>query len=897
MAFVPKTWQNSPSTSTPINAAALVDLETRVTSYLEEVPIKSSQLPSSVVSSSGTGGVAAWAKETAYTLNKLVTSGGITYICTKAHTSEEAFPGAGEDWQVFAASLFQGDPSGATDVGPMLQEAFDANRTVVLHQGGIYYFNTPVFLDSTAGTARYILDMNGASFKFGPNLPSASGLESLAGTKWAFFNNTLRSALSGGVVTTTTATRATGSSALANYPRFLIRNGRFNANGNIIGMAYGNGAATRAEACFPENIQALISWVGSADLTSIADIDCSGHTPVGGELPTQLIYQRAGSANGGSGDGVSADRVKGYGATVMNLEGCNGFRVASPVSGQYKFSLCQGVIEAGHEETNEISTTAYSVFLDRTKLTYIGSRTNAPHEAAFCTVKVEDTAGVNNATRLDMIDHIDALTVPSGAATRAPAINIAALNKNGYVRLSGCKGVVYISGGPQELQPEGLLLKSSIAGITTAIAEGIDRIASGNFELCYENGAWVVRNLNNNAPAATKTLTAPSFALAAGPEAIKAGGSLVEGQQYEYVMAVKRANGLYTALSATAHTAATSTKNIALAITNPSTPCVIAIWRYAGEGKVTTTPDHYIEIPLDGNETTWYDEGNRVNGRAWSTAGIPEPNAVKETAPPVEVPVVEQEGAPIIVTKTEELTVPAWAHHAQIVGVSGGAGGGGGGSAKTAGGVAKQVGGSGGASATPAEGLFAVTPGAKLKLVVGKGIAGGAGGEANEHAGASGEAAVEGTVSHTSGAATLICSTPAAGAGGAANSEASLARAPAVQNGGSTIPGSSGEGKSTNGQYGLRGIPFQAPGGDSGFPASATEGGKGGQNKGATGLNSAYANQNPGNSYTGTTAGGEGIEGSEPGEGGGGGGGGAPGGAGGKGGKGANGQFWVMWLP
>jgi hypothetical protein len=39
------------------------------------------------------------------------------------------------------------------------------------------------------------------------------------------------------------------------------------------------------------------------------------------------------------------------------------------------------------------------------------------------------------------------------------------------------------------------------------------------------------------------------------------------------------------------------TRNILLSLTNPSNPCVIAIWRYAGTGKVKTTPDHYIEIP------------------------------------------------------------------------------------------------------------------------------------------------------------------------------------------------------------------------------------------------------------------------------------------------------------
>jgi hypothetical protein len=49
MSFIPKNWQDVPATATPINSAALKDLETRVTNYAEEVPISSTQLPASVV--------------------------------------------------------------------------------------------------------------------------------------------------------------------------------------------------------------------------------------------------------------------------------------------------------------------------------------------------------------------------------------------------------------------------------------------------------------------------------------------------------------------------------------------------------------------------------------------------------------------------------------------------------------------------------------------------------------------------------------------------------------------------------------------------------------------------------------------------------------------------------
>lgn len=36
MPFVPKNWEDAPSTNTPINAAALEDMETRVTDYTDD---------------------------------------------------------------------------------------------------------------------------------------------------------------------------------------------------------------------------------------------------------------------------------------------------------------------------------------------------------------------------------------------------------------------------------------------------------------------------------------------------------------------------------------------------------------------------------------------------------------------------------------------------------------------------------------------------------------------------------------------------------------------------------------------------------------------------------------------------------------------------------------------
>lgn len=54
MAFTPKNWVNSPSTDTPISAAALSDLEERVTDYSESVAAAGVQLDRASITSDAT---------------------------------------------------------------------------------------------------------------------------------------------------------------------------------------------------------------------------------------------------------------------------------------------------------------------------------------------------------------------------------------------------------------------------------------------------------------------------------------------------------------------------------------------------------------------------------------------------------------------------------------------------------------------------------------------------------------------------------------------------------------------------------------------------------------------------------------------------------------------------
>jgi hypothetical protein len=519
---------------------------------------------------------------------------------------------------------FTGDATGATDVGPALMKAFEEGSLVRLKRGGKYLINSPVFLDSPVRAYQYVLNATGAEIIYGSGLPSASTLEGLAGTKWAFFSNTLRAALSAGVVTTTAANRATGAAVLAPTPRLIIKGGVHNANGNIIGIAFGNGASTRIEMAILENIQAGISWSGYVDENTMVNCQTVGASPTGGQ-PSRLIYQRE------SGDGTSVDNCKAFGGVHLDLSGCYGFRASSCISGQFILNGCAGKIDVAHQETDEINTTPYSIFLNRTKLTLTDSVSYASKKSSGCTIKIEDTAGVS-ATILDIVKHREAYyfrpSGPTDAADpeRGPTVQIVALNSNGQVRMRDSKSrVVDGWGGSGGIQyPEGYYIASSVSGITSALTAGADLIVTGNFDLSY-NGVWLVSEpANLTIPA--RSIIAP--ALAATADASGLVGALTEGQAYSYVAAGKTADGRYTPLSAEVKATPGGTKANNLTLTNLGTPCTIALWRFTGASGVKTEPDHYIEIPVDGYSTVAFDTGTHINGRAWQTVSLPVPNTV-----------------------------------------------------------------------------------------------------------------------------------------------------------------------------------------------------------------------------------------------------------------------------
>lgn len=547
---------------------------------------------------------------------------------TSAPGGQAELGAAGEPGKALAADdpilVFSGDATGATDIGPALQEAFDANPSVKLKPAGIYLINTPVFLDSSSKYTKYLLDVNGAEIKFGSGLPAASTMEGLAGTKWAFFVNTKRAALAAGTVTTSEANRAAGAEILPPAPQFVIRNvGLFNAQENIIGIAYGNNAATRIENATFRNIQVGISWTGYVDENSIEDCQTVGANPTGG-TSTRLIYQRD------SGDGTAAVNCKGFGAIQLDLAGSQGFRGSSLVSGECIFVGCEGVIDASHVETDEIGNKPTSYSLDRTKLTFLGNHTFAGKKTTQPTFKINDSVEEASATVLNLHNCTELLYYrqsDSADPARGPLVSIEALNKNGRVRAWGAKTLIkngWTGEGTQN--PESCLISSSVEAIQSALTAAPELIASGHFTLGY-NGEWKVSKPGGMATP-SREIAAPT--LTAAPDTSGILGALTQNQEYSYVAACV-SSSRYTTLSSEVKAKAGATKTNKLTLTNPGTPSTIILWRFKGASGVKAEPDSYIEVPLDGYSSLWIDTGTHLNGRPWITTGIPVPNTVAGT--------------------------------------------------------------------------------------------------------------------------------------------------------------------------------------------------------------------------------------------------------------------------
>lgn len=129
-------------------------------------------IPPSVVSSSPTGGIPAWVKETTYALNTLVTNGGNTYVCKTAHKSEATFVADEGNWQILGGGLTKAEAESliAADVAELDTDVHLAanSNTKVASQAATRAFaqsDTGLFLPMLVGQNPSVTGSNGPAIK------------------------------------------------------------------------------------------------------------------------------------------------------------------------------------------------------------------------------------------------------------------------------------------------------------------------------------------------------------------------------------------------------------------------------------------------------------------------------------------------------------------------------------------------------------------------------------------------------------------------------------------------------------------------------------------------------------------------------------------------------------
>lgn len=512
-----------------------------------------------------------------------------------------------------AAGWFTGDNTGSSDIGSALQAAFDTGWRAIL-PAGTFLLETPVFLDSADSDgmqSAYVIEGNGKTIlKLGAGLPTVDSFSDNT-TTWAFHLNTLRTALSGGVVTHSDATRASGSGYPAR-PRLIVRDMVIDGGSLNAGLVYGNTAAVLFERCVFRNLKFAGSWRGYSDGWTARDYQIVSQVSGGA-----LLKQEA------AGDGFALVDGKGSAVHYSGQQALSG-RIVNVIGGSYRFTQCRGIeVQSCHTELDEPATAGAFLWSDRSQVQVRGCYWQVSKGAGTYAVEIADNAAdPESASDLLLDGCLSALLLNVSDPARDPDIRITGLNGGGRVRGRGITAYTYASGSTPGRVGGGPYITSADAGITTALGNARHLIAADAWELAAYDGTWEIVNpsalsgVRVNRRATVPTITADTT--------VTATGTLTATSSYEYQAATQDGDGLFSAGSTTVTAAAPASGSIGIVLSGQAAPVTLRLWRSAA-GTVTTAPDFYCDIPLATTATELVDTGAHVNGFPWVTAGAQTP--------------------------------------------------------------------------------------------------------------------------------------------------------------------------------------------------------------------------------------------------------------------------------
>lgn len=488
---------------------------------------------------------------------------------------------------------------GVTDDAPALQRIIDAGLQPQFASNRTYLLNSPVFLDRPSSLAMTVIDLNGAILSLGSRLPTTEAFWREPTTRWAFFPNTVRRALSGGRVTVSTATRASGSGSGA-LISLVLRNGTVQGNGANVGFAFANRTGAKFESVILRGGRTLLSWYDYSDATVF--LQC--HNRAAGVANSVLVEQIS------SGDGLRMESCKADAAVgLARLKYCRGAEIVGTVTGHIELDSCSAIqIRGGHQETPIMNQTIIDirnsdVVIDTTALYLARGRSNEDLPPA---VRIADVSSPASSVVLRDCIEVRALVTTDEMLGVVVAIDKAVPGTR--VEARGMSSVVSIRnrGGVWSKS-----VGSSVGGadaVAAAVAKALDTVASGDFKLFNPGSGWVV----------TPTTPTPSLPVAAPTLTGLSSTSDITGtlgaRGYRYRAQGRLPGGKFTPASAYSPVVTPSSGALRFLVAPNGGPQELRIWRFSG---TSTTPNGYLDVPAASATHTIYDTGASANGFLW----------------------------------------------------------------------------------------------------------------------------------------------------------------------------------------------------------------------------------------------------------------------------------------
>lgn len=509
-------------------------------------------------------------------------------------------------------------PTGGDDASAW-QAVIDSGTSAIhLEPGGSYLLDSAVFEDDPSQeSGGLVIYGNRATVTLGSALPTTNWAKD-ATTKFALFPNTLRTALSGGVVTVSDATRATGSGG--QLRSLVIRDLHINGgSANRAFCFFNRGPVTFENVTFDDGRACLTGW----DYTDAVILRAPYSR--GSGYSGQNYYVQT-----GQGDGLIIESPKADSSVPVfaDLTTCRGAFIGAPVTVGLKLTNCSGiVVSGGHQEGQQSTMTTLdcnnsTVLLDGTIIYENWSSTVSP-------ITITDSSDESDSeVTLSDCQTVQLHTSSTGGTEFSPLINIVSAGENTKVKARGLRGM-FASSAMSGKHPEGVQpIITGPAAILTAVnsAKGRAALASGDWVLKRRaSGTWTLTGLDSGGVMhSMREPSQPVISQISTSSGVNSGGSLTNGQSYQYTVAVVDTLGNYgpsaTAVAATAGSAGA----LRLLLSLPNSPSVIVVWRDAGSS-VMSAPDAYCILPVRAARPYLYDTGGYLMGRPWITTAIPTP--------------------------------------------------------------------------------------------------------------------------------------------------------------------------------------------------------------------------------------------------------------------------------